>query len=309
MAAGNGSATPSSGADRNGQPEPELFTLAETHDNGGHHLRVYSPTDPHGWLEAVAREYRALRTSSQVKPSALEMDGIEIVSLAAVERILVESVIPKPRGGNFDVLRSDLGEMVLGLLCETHYGSRYGYRSIRDRETIQLPGRGIDQIGVELAQEVDREGRTRTMITLVLGEAKVSSDKRHPPGVVDTGADCLRAQHLGHLADRDGTANKIWRASQACGDAETVKILRIAAQNFRHKVTDRFQIVCASVMLRPERIATAADFGSFRSNPDDYTPGQIRFLLVKVPHADFDAAARELARLAGIPASDAGGPP
>jgi hypothetical protein len=284
---------------------PTIFSLSATYDNGDHHLRVYSPTDASRWLEDVAQEYRRLRTQSLIKPVALEMDGIEIVSVEGVERLLADALIPMPRGGNFDVVRSDLGEVVLGLLCETDYGSRYGYRSIRDREIVDLPGRGIDQIGVEVTYEDDGKGGKKVaLLTLVLGEAKVSSDSRHPPGVVEARRDGLRAQHLDHLTNINATANKVLRASQACTDAETVQLLRFASELFRRGVKTKFQIVCASVMLRPTSIFDETDFGSFRSQVEDFHPAYIRFLIVKVPHTDFYEMAQEFAHLARSPVSE-----
>jgi hypothetical protein len=280
----------SSGGDAQRDTDP-LFVVADVHDVGGHHLRVLVPSGPEGWLEELAAEYRRLRTSSRLPPRPLSFEGVDVLSVAEVEVMLAESCVPQYEPGNFGVARSDLAEIILGLVQETEYGCRYGYRSIRDRETRQRPGRGIDLIGVE--GSVDVAGPE---LTLVLGEGKVSTDRRSPPAVVDSANDCLREQHLNHLADRKSTYAKVVDASRNADDPQVQAALRVAALLLQRS-DPRLRIVAASAMVRPEGTEVPSDFGTFHSSVDDYAPANIRFLLIRLP-GDIDELAQRLAQLA-----------
>jgi hypothetical protein len=328
-------------SDSNEVPESsELFSVAEIHDRDGHHLRVLELQGA-DWLQRLAAEYRALRTGSRHPTVALSFDGIELLDTSAVERVLAQMAVPEHREGNFAVTRSDFGEVMLGLANTELYGATYGYRSVRDRETVQLPGRGIDQIGVEMLSDAaavrqperrlddatgvvgqldpdpgacEESGQVLTVgtdeasvvrvdagegrLSLVLGEAKVSAEAAHPPRVVDDADDCLRAQHLGHLGNLANTVGKIWNASRFADDAEIQQLLRIAAELLKNK-SPRLRIVLASLLVRPEAVADVpSDFGTFHANADDYRPGHIRFLLVRVP-GNIETLVTAFAALAG----------
>jgi hypothetical protein len=276
-----------------------LYLITESHDRDVHHLRVLEPVSE-TYLEVVANEYRRQRTASDHSVQALTLDGVEVLDVEGVQQALVDAAVPRYRPGNFAVVRSDLAEVLLGLVGELSYGTRYGYRSVRDRELVSQPGRGIDQIGVELERAPVPGGDPpeRSRITLVLGEAKVSLQDACPPGVVDTGDDCLRAQHLGHLRDREATANKVWNASKHSRDEQTQLLLRIAAQLFKRNVDDgRLRVVVASLMVRPTGYATPEDFGTFHASADDFAPAEIRFHIFRLP-VSVDAAVQEFERLA-----------
>ncbi|HEY4023840.1 MAG TPA: hypothetical protein VGM75_34510 [Pseudonocardiaceae bacterium] len=269
-------------------PLDSLFVIAEQHDVGEHQLRVLEPASA-DWLAVLAEEYRRLRTIASYRATALSFDGLDL-AVDEVARILRAATVPHYEPGNFGVVRSDLAEVILGLIGEQLYGSRYGYRSVTDRELVQRPGRGIDQIGVEIDQAATR-------LTLVLGEAKVSTEQKSPPGVVDRGGDCLRAQHLAHLHNRDVTADKVWAASRRCADPETQELLRLAAELFRRHLDDKIRVVASSLMVRPSTARTPRDFGTFHTASADFRPAHIRFLLIRVP-GDVDEVAMEFARLA-----------
>jgi hypothetical protein len=89
------------------------------------------------------------------------LDGLTF-GKQAIENRLRQAAIPPRGGGNFAVPRSDFGETVAYCLLEERFGTRFGYKSIRDRELPRLPGRGIDAIGIEYTEN----GPLR----LVLGE-------------------------------------------------------------------------------------------------------------------------------------------
>lgn len=149
----------------------------DEHGQDPHRLVILSATDA-DWLERLAQTYRVLRTARRMPDpapgQAPALAGIDVVDTTRLNRMLADTQIAKRSGGNFDVLRSDLAEVLLGHVGEHLGGFRYGYISVRDRESARQAGRGIDQVGVRL----DPVG---AVVHLMLGEAKVSSERASPP--------------------------------------------------------------------------------------------------------------------------------
>jgi hypothetical protein len=170
-------------------------------------------------------------------------------------------------------VRSDFGETLAYVLLEDQFGTLIGYKGVRDRETIQQVGRGIDIVGVE-------EGDP---LLLLLGEVKVSDESASPPQVVDKTADCLQVQHLKHIGERQITAKKIWDQSRHVTDKDIRDRLFTAALYFESERWDKLQLISCSVLVRPEQKYSDRDFGSFRDAPSDYCPARIRFIIFCVP--------------------------
>lgn len=256
-----------------------IFTLEEVLDASPHHYRVFAPNSAQDWFGASAAEYVRLRTRCKLPVEDVTLDGITVLDVSAISARLRKGLVPARRAikkeeeRNFDIIRSDFGETLCYMLLEQEYGTRFGYQSICDRELIQLPGRGIDAVGVE-------DG---SPLTLVLGETKVSDEKASPPQVVDKSTDCLRVQHTDHLSDLSNTADKIWNFSRHIIDLGLRKLYFLAAILLEEKRWERLRVIACCVLVRPSQKYTSKDFGSFRKKPADYAPADIRFLVISLP--------------------------
>ncbi len=252
-----------------------LWKVEETLDAGGHQYRILGPDMSGDWLTELAEEYVRLRTECRMPLSEISVDGIAVLSTANILKRLKKATVPLRRADNFDVVRSDFGEVLCYLLLEHQYGVELGYKSVRDREIIQSPGRGIDALGFE-----DGEN-----LTLVLGETKVSDDKESPPGVVDKSEDCLAKQHIAHLSDPEQTAKKLWNTSRHVADLKLRDKYMIAATMMEDGKLENLSIVGSCTLVRSQQYYTEKDFGSFRKNPNAYEPARVRFLVVRLPEA------------------------
>jgi len=124
-------------------------------DTDDNRFQAIAP-DSADWLTIVADEYVSLRAESAVPLTDISLDGIRVVGVERLIERLRHATIPvyapsdapgdPPR--TLNVVRSDFGEMLCYLLMEHDHNTRFGYKSVRDRELTQLPGRGIDAVGV-----------------------------------------------------------------------------------------------------------------------------------------------------------------
>lgn len=253
---------------------PLSLIIDEFQDN--HQFRVYSLDTDNVCLEALASTYRELRTECDYPLEDISLDGIVALNVESIRKRLLKAAVPMINwhpNPSFDVVRSDFGETLSYLILQEQYKTEFGYKSIRDREVIQLTGRGIDAVGIE------EEG----ILTLVLGEVKVSNDKSSPPSVVDKSNDCLREQHLNHISDMENTAKKIWDLSRRARVPRLQKLFQAAAFLLEEGMLDKLNLVVCSVLVRPKELFQKTDFGSFQSSPIDYDPARVRFLIICIP--------------------------
>lgn len=272
----------------------EYFRTVDEWDDGFHRFRVVEP-DHDEWLEGLASLYRELRTASRVPLTELGLSGLDF-DVTDLQAVLVETQVPTRNAGtktpkHLAVERSDIGELALALIGDVIHGYDYGYRSVRDRELVKLPGRGIDQIGVI----EDRESGGREYV-ISLGEAKVSVDMKSPPGVVDTSSDSLRVQHLDHLAKSDDSIQKVLGAARQTADRDIARKLYVAGMLWR-KGPENLTLRSTSMLVRDHNYAVT-DFGSFRSKPLNYAPGHIDFTILAIDTDDLEVVVDNFLALA-----------
>jgi len=259
-----------------------MFAVRVEEHDGTHRVQVLEPAAA-DWLERLAAEYRALRTATAVPLDLLK--GLEM-DVAQIRKRLVEVSVPTRTTSTLPQLaveRSDFGELAMAVAGVQFQAYVYGYRSIRDRELVHLPGRGIDQIGV---REVIEDGRS--VVYLSLGEAKVSSQAASPPGVVATGTDSLHVQHTDHITDRAVTSGKLWEAARKTVDPAAARLMFSAAWLWDEDEDGRLIVRCTSMLVRPSHGAIA-DAGPFRTAPSDYEPGEVDFMVLRVDTDDIEA--------------------
>lgn len=244
-----------------------------------HLYSILEPEDFAAWIDVLAAEYVRLRTEfARPLPDILDLPGLGAFKADGIKARLAKFTVPKPdlSRGNFSVLRADLSEVAAYLALERFFGTEISYKLIRDRELIQLPGRGIDAIGIEA-------GAKRAII---LAEVKFSEQACKPgnaPTVVDTSSDCMRKQHIGHITERLQTVGKLLDVSRkALTDAERDNLMA-AALYLEAEQWDQVDVVSCCVLVRPKDCHTPADFGTFQASPLDYKPARVRFLVWKLP--------------------------
>lgn len=239
----------------------------------GELLRIYDFEADGDWAQESRAKYVNLRTQPAAPLGMITLAADTGFDTAFIENAISSATTPVRGAGNFDVVRSDFGEVLSYMILEEVHSTKFGYLSVRDRETIQLTGRGIDAIGVE---ETDP-------LTLVLCETKVSDEDRTPPQVVDSTGDSLRGQHDSHVADLAGaTALKVFDAARRARDPHTRNLMTAAALFLQEAEFNRIALVLVCFLVRPADRTSEEDVGSFGDNVASLAPGRVRFIIATV---------------------------
>lgn len=225
------------------------------------------------WGEEVAKEYIGLRSSTVNELKNISLEGITVVDVQTIRERLKKLTVPMLGKGPLDIVRSDFGETIAYLILEEYFSTAIGYKGVRDRETVKLPGRGIDIIGIE----------RRSPLCLILGETKVSDQNKTPPAVVDSDPNSLSKQLKHHVREHFDTSIKLWDTARKIFDAEIQEDLFRAALLWDDKRWDLLGVVCCAILVRPRALHTEKDFGNLRQDPEAVRPGCMRFLVVCLP--------------------------
>ena len=203
--------------------------------------RVVIVDDDSSWSQDLIEEYLRLRTNLTVPLEEGLTDGITVLDPSEIAKYLRRYSVPVYEPGNFNVVRSDFGEILSYRVLEEMFGTQFPHKPIRSRELINRPGRGLDAVGVESGEQ----------ITIVICEAKVSSEDVSPPRVVDTNNDGLRVQHRGHMQNRQATLAKLWEQSRQATNTPARALLMSALLRLEHGKDEGVRFVACSVGCVP----------------------------------------------------------
>ncbi len=175
-----------------------------------------------------------------------------------------------------DIYRSDLGELLMTYYFEEKLpdGERFviPLKNITFRERAEFPGRGLDAIGYRKIGDAQVE--------ILLGEAKVSADKKSPPSVVDSTIDSIYNTQLNH---KNKTPIVVQRLSDYARRLNTkdAEILGFAIISIEHQLNDNFSITYGCTLVRDHIcINDSSDFGKMKTNQSDFEPGKVHFSIL-----------------------------
>ena len=175
-----------------------------------------------------------------------------------------------------DIYRSDLGELLMTYYFEEKLpeGERYiiPLKNISFRERAEFPGRGLDAIGYKLIEY--------NKVEILLGEAKVSADKRTPPPVVDSTNDSLYKTHLNYRNETPIVVQRLSDYTRRLNIKDAV-ILGFAIISIEHQLIDNFTITYGCTLIRDHTcVNEASDFGKMKTNQVDFEPGNVHFSIL-----------------------------
>lgn len=202
----------------------------------------------------------------------------------ALKQIITKNTIPidknREQGLNPNVLndiyRSDLGELLMTYYFEEKLpdGERFviPLKNITFRERAELPGRGLDAIGYRKIGD--------SQVEILLGEAKVSADKKSPPPVVDSTKDSIYKTQLNHKNETPIVVQRLSDYARRL-NIKDAEILGFAIISIEHQLTDNFSITYGCTLVRDHTCVNEnSDFGKMKTNQSDFESGKVHFSIL-----------------------------
>ena len=174
-----------------------------------------------------------------------------------------------------DIYRSDLGELLMTSYFEENPDENTRYiiplKNITYRERCDMPGKGIDAIGYKISDN---------KIDILLGEAKVSAEKKNPPAVVDKTKDSIYTTQKKY---NDNLSEVIKRLTDYCQrlDAKNAEIIGLAILYIDSNKTEVCSITFGCALIRDFTcVDSKNDFGKMKTNASKFNPHKIHFSII-----------------------------
>jgi len=174
-----------------------------------------------------------------------------------------------------DIYRSDLGELLMTYYFEEKIeeGSRFiiPLKNITFRERDDMPGRGMDAIGYKVSEN---------KLEILLGEAKVSAQKKNPPDVVHSTPDSIYKTQKNFKNNLDVVVRRLSDFSKRLSikDAE---IVGLAILNIDSNKKDSYSITFGCTLIRDYScVDEQKDYGKMKSKQDEFEQDNIHFSIL-----------------------------
>lgn len=246
------------------------------------------------FIDKFAHQYIEQRSQTNTEISSLSND--QMFKTSGFDTSLLEGIITKNSVAHDfkreagktpsvlqDIYRSDLGELLMTYYFEEKLDKSVRYviplKNITYREREDMPGRGLDAIGYKTNDN---------KIDILLGEAKVSAQKKNPPAVVDKTDDSIYATQKKY---NDGLDIVVRRLSDYCRrlDAKNAEIIGLAILNIDSKRTEICSITFGCTLIRDFTCVDAKnDFGKMKLNSKEFNPNKIHFSILSFTEKEIE---------------------
>ena len=174
-----------------------------------------------------------------------------------------------------DIYRSDLGELLMTYYFEEKIeeGSRFiiPLKNITFRERDDMPGKGMDAIGYR----VDENG-----LEILLGEAKVSAQKKNPPDVVHSTNDSIYKTQKNYKDNLDVVVRRLSDFSKRL-DTKDAEIIGLAILNIDGEKEENYSITFGCTLIRDFTcVDDQKDFGKMESKQNEFEHNNIHFSIL-----------------------------
>jgi hypothetical protein len=183
-----------------------------------------------------------------------------------------------------DIYRSDLGELLMTYYFEEKLpeGERFiiPLKNITFRELADLPGRGLDAVGYRN----DLEGK----VEILLGEAKVSADKKSQPQVVDKTNDSIFKTQLKHKNEVPVVIQRLSDYARRL-NIKDAEIIGFAIVCMESGLSDKVCLTYGCTLIRDYNCVNEnTDYGKMKTNEKDFEPGKVHFLILSFSDKNID---------------------
>lgn len=222
-------------------------------------------------------DYKAFDSSILFKKHGFSGENLQkIITKKSVAKDILREDNRTPSVLN-DIYRSDLGELLLTYYFEERLSKedrfKIPFKNISNRELAAQPGRGLDAVGYRVVE---------AKVNLLLGEGKVSHQKKNPPDVVDYTKDSIYETQKKFKENKEELISKL---SDLCRklpteDAEKIGVV-IVLMSFDKN--DDYDIVFGCSLLRDKScVKVNDDYGKLYTQATDFDPYQVSFCLLSL---------------------------
>jgi hypothetical protein len=239
------------------------------------------------FIQKFAEKYLEQRSQAHFDYSAI---GAQVLyenlgfNTDSLRQIIIKNAVPidKNREQGFtpdtlrDIYRSDFGELLMTYYFEEKLpeGERFiiPLKNIAFRELADLPGRGLDAIGYRKISD--------EKVEIFLGEAKVSAEKKSPPGVVHSNNDSLYKTQLKYKNDISMVIRRLTDYVRRLNDTDAV-IIGLAIISLQHNLTNNCTVTYGCTLIRDYNcVNEISDFGKLKSEAIKFEPGKVHFSIL-----------------------------
>lgn len=174
-----------------------------------------------------------------------------------------------------DIYRSDLGELLMTYYFEEKLpdGERFiiPLKNITFRERAELPGRGLDAIGYKISDD---------KIEILLGEAKVSADKKSPSAVVDQNEDSIYKTHSKHKNEPSIVIQRLSDYARRL-NAKDATIIGVAVLSLSKDLSENVSIIYGCTLIRDYScVNDNTDYGKMKTCQKEFEPEKVHFSIL-----------------------------
>ena len=244
-------------------------------------IKVYD-----AFIQKFAEKYLEQRSQTQFDFSTIGEQALFKnlgFGTEALQKIIAQKSIPidtkrekglQPDVFN-DIYRSDLGELLMTYYFEEKLpeGERFviPLKNITFRERAEFPGRGMDAIGYKFSDGY---------VEILLGEAKVSADKKSPPAVVHSNEDSLYKTQLKHKNDIPLVIQRLSDYARRLNTTDA-SIIAFAIICLQQNDSDKYSITYGCTLIRDYTcVNETSDFGKLKSNVTEFEPEKVHFSIL-----------------------------
>ncbi|WP_158716997.1 hypothetical protein [Streptomyces rimosus] len=259
----------------------------------GHTFQCYDVRDDEELIDEVARLVCELYVEPERLIDSLRNASADLGLVADPEAVsalvdeVAAAVIPQmnmeSKAIHLQTPRNEVAEILAYDALRALHKVTIPASRIREKEVSGQPTRGIDIFALIMQPKV----------RAVISEVKASSDSASPPGVVGVGNDSMHAQTKKRLKDRKTLLAELNWAHKHTSSEMRDDVARAMLLLTRK---DAEPPVAAPVLVRPVDRHEDTDFGCFREAPGEYSPAQVRFIILRVPGSLEEFANRVYAR-------------
>ena len=246
------------------------------------------------FIEKFARKYIEQRSQTNADIDALS--GSQLFASHGFDSSLLKDIISKnsvaldfrrEKGEKPEVLRdiyrSDLGELLMTYYFEEKIeeGSRFiiPLKNITFRERDDMPGRGMDAIGYRLG---------KNKLEILLGEAKVSAQKKNPPDVVHSTSDSIYETQKNYNNNLDVVIRRLSDFSKRL-NTKDAEVIGLAILNIDGEKEENYSITFGCTLIRDFTcVDDQKDFGKMQSKQNEFGQNNIHFSILSFTEYDIE---------------------